>query len=185
MKSFSDKAGRSWTIDLTVGCFRRVKALIGVDLMAPEGMADSEGKPASGEQLTLAHRLTADMMLFVDVLYAALKAEADARNVSVQQFCEAIPPDTLREARLIFLGEWEDFFRLLGRDDRAAVIRAAVDLVNEQIACTEAATKKLLEQGLPTLSAEIAKATSEALGQLNSGNWLTSSPASSASTPTR
>lgn len=74
MKSFTDTQKRVWVIDLTVGCLRRVKAEINVDLIAPEGMVDELGKADATKQLTLAQRLTTDIMLFVDVLYQTLKA---------------------------------------------------------------------------------------------------------------
>ncbi len=185
MKYFKDTLDRTWTIDLTVGCLRRVKAQVNVDLIAPEATVDELGRPDATQRLTLAQRLTSDVMLFVDILYACLKVKADELALTVEQFCESIPPAICRDARNAFLQEWEDFFRSLDRNDQAAVIRAAIDLVNEQRQLTDEATRKLVVAAMPQMRAEVDKALDEAMLQLSatSGTWSTSSPASSESTP--
>ena len=57
MKAFTDRAGRSWTVTLTLGTAMTVKEQLGVDLLQPEA-----GDPP------LLTRLGTDEMLLGEVL---------------------------------------------------------------------------------------------------------------------
>lgn len=97
-------------------------------------------------------------------------------------FVEAIPPEVCRDAREAFLQEWQAFFLTLGRSDQAAVIQAALDLVNEQNRLTTEATVRLVSAGMTQLQTAATKVIDEAvqsMQQLTSGTSSTSSPASS------
>ena len=64
MKAFTDRAGRSWTITLTLGTAITVKEQLGVDLLQPEA-----GDPP------LLTRLGTDEMLLGQVLCAMLQQQ--------------------------------------------------------------------------------------------------------------
>lgn len=178
MQTFTDAEGRDWVLNLTVGCLRRIRANTGIDLTAPEQTVDEYGHPDPQSQLTLSQRVTGELMLGVDVLFAAIALQADQRNLTVDQFCEDLPPDLCRIARLKFLEEWENFFRQLGRDDQQSIVRAAVELQRELELQLKAASDRIKGSAMEKLRSEIATVMTEACG---SGS--TNTPASSGSTP--
>ena len=91
MKSFTDNTGRTWTLSVTVGTIKRVRALCNVDLA---GVISIE----SGAQPK------------VDVLYAVCKPEADAKGVSDEEFGQAMSGDAIEMATTALLDEVIDFF---------------------------------------------------------------------------
>ncbi len=113
MKTFSDNAGRSWTIALNVGALKRVRALCDVDLMAAV-----EGK--------LVERLVSDPVLLCDVLYAVCKAEADVKGISDEEFGQALSGDAIDAATTALLEELVDFFPKRRRE----VLRTALAKMN-------------------------------------------------------
>ena len=78
MKTFTDNTGRTWTLSVTVGTIKRVRALCGVDLANIITM-ESGKTPNVG----LLERLAADPVLLVDVLFAVCKPEADTKGITV------------------------------------------------------------------------------------------------------
>jgi hypothetical protein len=97
MKTFNDNAGRTWTVTINVDAFKRVKTLLGVNLMEAV-----EGK--------LLERLVADPILLCDVIYAVCKPQADAANVTDVQFGQAMGGDAIDLATTALLEELCDFF---------------------------------------------------------------------------
>ena len=67
MKTFTDNTGRTWTLSVTVGTIKRVRALCGVDLANIITM-ESGKTPNVG----LLERLASDPVLLVDVLFAVV-----------------------------------------------------------------------------------------------------------------
>ena len=70
MKSFTDNAGRTWTLSLTLGAAERVKALVDVDLLEP---CDAGDPP-------LLTRLGTEVALLCDVIFALIKPQADGQG---------------------------------------------------------------------------------------------------------
>jgi len=106
MHSFTDTAGRTWELALTIGAAKRVKGLLAVDLLDLSG-----GSPP------LITRLHTDAMLLVDVIWAILKPAAAAAGVTDEQFGEALGGDAAWAAYQAFAAELEDFFRQFHRPD--------------------------------------------------------------------
>jgi hypothetical protein len=107
VKTFSDNAGRTWTVSLNVDAIKRVRTLVDVDLMQAVG-----GK--------LLERLTTDPVLLCDILYAVCKSECDVRNVTDEDFGRALAGDAIDAATTALLEELVDFFpqakrRVLGK----------------------------------------------------------------------
>ena len=97
MRTFTDNAGRTWTIDVHVTAIKRVKSLTNVNLLDL-----GEGK--------LLEQLSSDPVLLVDVLYALCKPEADARHISDEDFGMAMAGDAIDHATTALLEELVDFF---------------------------------------------------------------------------
>ena len=87
-------------IEITVSAIRRIRELAGIDFGNPTTLADSS---------TLT-RLSTDMVLLADVLYAALLPDLTAKNIGKDDFCDAICGDTLNDATYALLEAVSDFF---------------------------------------------------------------------------
>ena len=105
MKSFTDNTGRTWTLSVTVGTIKRVRALCNVDLAGVISI-ESGAQP----KVDLLERLGSDPVLLVDVLYAVCKPEADAKGVTDEEFGQAMSGDTIEMATTALLDEVIDFF---------------------------------------------------------------------------
>jgi hypothetical protein len=129
MKTFTDAAGRTWTITLNLGTAMKVKAKLDVDLLQPEA-----GDPP------LLTRLGTDELLLGEVLCALLEGQFEAHKVTADDVRAAFDGQTLLAAQKAFYEEMIDFFRSRGRNDRAkavakqmAMIEAAVTAVETRI----------------------------------------------------
>lgn len=92
MKTFTDNAGRDWTVEVNVSALKRIKGLTGTDLLeAIDG--------------PLVERLIRDPVLLCDVVYAACKPQADERGVSDEDFGRAMAGDAIDRATAALLEE--------------------------------------------------------------------------------
>jgi hypothetical protein len=94
MHAFIDNQGRRWTLEITVGSIKRVKALTGVDLYA---LID-DGAKKLGELLT-------DVVGLVDVLYALCEEQCKAESISDEDFGRSFSGDALESAGEAFVEE--------------------------------------------------------------------------------
>ncbi len=107
MKTFTDNAGNTWSLSITVDAVKRVRSLLSVNLMdVIEG--------------TLLEKLSEDPVLLCDVLFAVVKPEADAKGITDEQFGRAMGGDAIEAATAALLDDLVDFFpsqrrKLLGR----------------------------------------------------------------------
>jgi hypothetical protein len=132
MRQFRDKTDQSWQIDLTIGAVMRVRdAEPDLDLLDAAKQVD--GKP-------LQVVLWIDLRRFWHLLWLLIEPQAEARQVSAQQFGELVSADCLVEAQLLFFSEWRDFFQSLRRPDAAMAVEtqlktqiAAVKMVEARI----------------------------------------------------
>jgi hypothetical protein len=99
MHTFTDNAGRVWTIAVNVATIKRVQGLLKVNLYK---LLDDNFK-GLGE-------LLGDIIQLVDVLYCLCKEEAEARKVSDEDFGRAMFGDVIHQATEVFLEELIDFF---------------------------------------------------------------------------
>ena len=104
MKTFTDNAGRTWTLLVNVATIKRVRALCGVDLNSIIEVED--GKPTT----KLLERLSTDPVLLVDVLYAVCRPECEQKGVSDEDFGAAMAGDAIEQATSALLDEVIDFF---------------------------------------------------------------------------
>ena len=105
MKSFTDNAGRIWTVAVNVAALKRVRAICNVDLNAIVEM-DEKNNPST----KLLEQLSTDPVLLVDVLYAVCKNEADAQGITDEEFGMAMACDVIDHATAALLDEIVNFF---------------------------------------------------------------------------
>ncbi|HEY1068410.1 MAG TPA: hypothetical protein VGE52_19965 [Pirellulales bacterium] len=158
MKTFVDNAGRTWTVTVNVACVKRVKDLVSVNLLDAV-----EGK--------LLERIVSDPMLLCDVLYVVCQPEAEARQVSDEQFGQAMAGDAVEHATTALLEELVDFFP---SGKRRVLQKALAKLKRLETAALEVVHQRL---DSPELERELIK------GLLALGGSFGNSPDSSASIP--
>lgn len=96
MKTFTDNAGRTWTVTINVDAIKRVKGLLDVNLLEiVEG--------------SLIERLIRDPVLLCDVVYAVCKPEADEKNITDEDFGRAMAGDSIEHATRALLEELVGF----------------------------------------------------------------------------
>lgn len=97
MRAFKDSEGREWIIEINVAAVKRVRDLLGEDLLQAVG----------GD---LVERLADDPVLLCDVLYVLCKPKADERGVSDEDFGRSMVGDVIGNATTAFIEELVDFF---------------------------------------------------------------------------
>ena len=100
MKAFKDSGGRPWVVEVNVTTARRVKALLGVNLLTLVGR---DGAKALGDLLD-------DHFTLVDVLYVLCLDQAGAEGVTDEGFGRLMGGDVLEAAADAFLEALIDFF---------------------------------------------------------------------------
>ena len=168
MKSFTDNTGRTWTLSVTVGTIKRVRALCGVDLA--NIITLEAGKQP---KVDLLERLASDPVLLVDVLYAVCKPEADAKNITDEEFGRAMAGDAIELATAALLDEVIDFFP----EAKRQVFRKILDATRRfEVKSKQALTELLTD---PELDGKIDAALEQLM------NSSSASPESPESIPTR
>lgn len=100
MRTFTDGAGRTWTLSLTIGSAKRVKDKLDINILEPE-----MGEPP------LITRLGTDLLLLGNVICCLLEPQFEAHNVTADDVYDAFNGDTLFAAQKAFYEEMIDFFR--------------------------------------------------------------------------
>lgn len=126
MRTFTDAAGRTWTVALNLGTAMTVKDKLGVDLLQPEA-----GDPP------LLTRLGTDELLLGEVLCALLGEQFDAHKVSDADVRASFDGGTLLLAQQAFYEELIDFFRKRGRADRARAVETQMKLIEKAVKAIE------------------------------------------------
>jgi hypothetical protein len=157
MKAFNDTKNRRWDLSLSIATVKRVRNLTDVDLLSildkPELLSD----------------LASDPVQLVDVLYIIVKPQADAINVTDEQFGESLDGESIEKATECFLEALVDFFP----GARRATLKRVLDRANQFHQKSEATLTAALADG------SIDKAIDDAIG----GATSTKSPDELALTP--
>ncbi len=162
MKTFQDNNGRTWTITVNVDAIKRVRSLLDVNLLDVV-----DGK--------LLERIVSDPVLLCDVIYCLVKPDADARQVTDEDFGRAMAGDAIDHATTALLEELVDFFP---GPKRRVLAKALAKLKALEARALQVAETRLDD---PELEAQIEAALNESIAGSSSG----SSPVSSASIPDR
>lgn len=153
MRTFKDNAGRTWTVALNVDAIKRAKTLAGANLL----------EAVSGELL---EKLIDDPILLCDVVFAVVKPEADARNISDEDFGRAMGGDAIDSATSALLEELVDFSP-----------RQRRPLLKKVLAKHDAVQDRVIQAGMAKLdSPELERQIEKALSAI--GDSSSSLPAS-------
>lgn len=99
MRLFQDNSGRAWEIAIDTGTIKRVRSLIGFDLLS---IVENEGKAIL--------ELRDDPVKLVDIAYAICEPQAKKLGVSDEEFGRSMIGDALDSAWSEILGGMADFF---------------------------------------------------------------------------
>lgn len=157
MRTFTDNAGRTWSVCLNIDSARRIKSLAGVDIM----------EFVEGDLL---EKVMRSPLLLFDVIYAICQEQAATQNISPEEFGKAMGGAAIVAARTALLEEVCDFFQEEGQT------------IRRQASKLQVAYRKLLD----AVNLKIEGVSEDELiaaALLNVGSSSGNSPASSASTP--
>jgi len=160
VRKFNDTQGREWTIELHTTAIKRVRSLTGVDLLADDGAG-------------VVAKLIRDPVLLCDVVYAAVKPQADERGVSDEDFGRAMHGDPIGSATEALVDELVSFCP--NPRDRAALGKAVAAMYDVMDKARDLVEGRLDELTAPESIGGMATAAL-------SGEPSTSAPASPEST---
>jgi hypothetical protein len=86
MPTFKDRKGGEWLVEVTAGTVKRVRSMLGVDLL----------KAVEGGELL--NRMISDPVFLVDLLYVVCKPQADAKQISDYEFGELMAGESILHA---------------------------------------------------------------------------------------
>ncbi len=138
MPSFKDTEGRVWTLRITVAAIRRIKDIAGIDL--GDFSVFGEGGPFSD--------LGSDSCRLVEIVYAAVKPEADILGVTMEKFMESFVGETVVKASEALLESLADFFP----GSQGLLIRRALELSGKAKEDADAQLRRFVEETLEKAS---------------------------------
>jgi len=168
LKTFTDAAGRTWTISVNLGTALKVRDTLGVDLLQPE-----QGEPP------LLTRLGTDELLLGQVICCLLGDQFEVHKVTEADVRAGFDGQTLLAAQTAFYEELVDFFRSRGRTDRARAVETQSRVIAEAVKAIEAKIEAL------DIEATIHDVLRSPEGAKQHGALSGPSPEPSASTPGR
>ena len=105
MKAFTDAKGRSWEIELNIRQMKRVRDILGVDLVNVI-QTRSDGSIATDT----IDRVANDPILLCDILWVLCEQQAKLAGVTDDDFGSSLAGDSIETATRAFLDELVDFF---------------------------------------------------------------------------
>jgi len=148
-RPITDKAGRSWALDLTIGTALRIRERTGFDLLAETNVVEPE---RSCWQIALP-RLESSPLDLAAVLWAACEPEAAARSITRDAWLAAWNPEALERAFAVLVEETCDFFPR--RSERVRAVLAAIGQIRAGLA------EELVEPATPGSSSGSKPGSSE------------------------
>lgn len=153
MATFYDSEKRPYTLSINLGGVKRVRSVLGVDLMTPY-----EENPLVGG------RKPVDLVAIIDVIYLLARDDADKHGLTDEQWAAAMGGEQMDAAVAQFYQEWERFFRSLNRPDAATVIQKQLQIMQQAV--QEAARRveaidpgKIVAAGFGSSSSESAESS--------------------------
>ena len=135
MRQFTDTKGRVWDVELNVRQMKRVRDVLGIDLVN----VIQAGKDGAVATDTL-DRVANDPILLVDILWVLCEGQAKAAGVTDDDFGSSLAGDSISDATRAFLDELVDFFP----GARRLFLKKAVDLARKY----ETENAEMLEKAL-------------------------------------
>ena len=136
MKAFTDAKGRSWEIELNIRQMKRVRDILGVDLVNVI-QTRSDGSVATDT----IDRVANDPILLCDILWVLCEQQAKLAGVTDDDFGCSLAGDSIETATRAFLDELVDFFP----GARRLILKKAVGLARKYEMESAAAVAEALE----------------------------------------
>lgn len=160
MHKFKDREGHEWTLQMTVAQARQLKDRLSLDVFDVQSL----------------QQLAEDPFTAANVLYVLCEKQAQAAEISDEQFGERLAGDSFEEAITALLEEFVDFFPKRQREVLKTILatlnKAKVEIValaesKIDSPAMEAALANLRTKAEAEIDAELAK-----LAGAGSGNAL-------------
>jgi hypothetical protein len=144
MRSFKDKKGQEWTLDLTLGHVRQIE-------QSDFSVLKVESVPLLSRPEEAVFDLVPNRALSMACVWICVRDQAEARGVhSEEEFCLLLNATSINEACESFWGELSDFFPVLKMTLTKLIERFSkgVELLNKQApeAVAETLTDEWMEQ---------------------------------------
>ena len=136
MKTFTDNKGRTWEVALNIRQMKRVRDVLGVDLVNVIS-ATKDG----GVSTDTLERVANDPILLVDILWVLCENQAKEAGISDEDFGYSLAGESVEEATRAFLDELVDFFP----GARRLYLRKAVDIARKYERESAEVLQKVLE----------------------------------------
>ena len=107
MKSFTDKTGESWDLDLNIGAAMRLKSRLDIDIEN----AVTFDKSNNPEDVSLLERIAEDSILLFNIIFILCEKQVQDRKLTQEQFAERFTGDTIEQATDALLDEIVNFSR--------------------------------------------------------------------------
>jgi hypothetical protein len=123
MPTFETTDGKKYTVDLTIGDIKRVRAAHGIDLMqiATPKTDDETSSPL----VTIA----SDLLTCLEIVYTIVEAQADAHGVTDEQFGAAMGGTAAGQAQRALMEALVNFFQGAGMVDLAQTVVSMSDML--------------------------------------------------------
>lgn len=138
MAKFTDRHGREWMVDVTVGTVMRLRQDLDLDIVDLLG-----GK-------TTIWDLLADPVTLVRIIYVTCRDQLEPAKVSVEEFAGGLAGPSLRAAAEAFKDSYANF---IDDPEKAALFRDAMNKAQAAIsAVTTKAARKMKEISVEALA---------------------------------
>lgn len=167
MAVFKDLRGRTWAVDITLGTLARVKSESGLDLLTIH-------QPDS----SVLERLTSDPALLLQTIVAVIRPQLQQQGVTETEFGDSLAEQQAWDATEALLRGLCDYYP----PEKRAAMHRLLDAVLSAARNVNSRATAQLAKALGTME---PAAIEQQIERAISGASMTSSPASSASTPAR
>lgn len=107
MKSFIDKNGEAWDLDLNIGAAMRLKSRLDIKL---DDVVKFD-KTNNPNDISLLERIAEDSILLFNIIFVLCESQIRERNLTEEQFAERFTGDTIEQATEALLDEIVNFSR--------------------------------------------------------------------------
>jgi hypothetical protein len=137
-RTFNDANGREWEVNVNAASARRAREIAGIDLFK-----------IAEDRFALMARLSEDLILLADTLYAVCKTQADALEITDEQFGEAMIGDAIEAG---FDALMEGICDLLPGNDRREAMRKVYHAASQ-------ASQEIRQQGSAAITQALQSLT--------------------------
>lgn len=107
MKSFTDKNGKCWDLELNVGAAIRLKSRLDFDL---ENIITLD-KQQNPDDVSLLEKISGDAIFLFNIIYVLCEKQCNEAKISQEDFAECFDADTIESATDALVDEIINFSR--------------------------------------------------------------------------